>query len=90
MDLSEFAQVPVIDVGPLVSDTAGAAVAAQIGAACRECGFFYIVGHGVDEKLCRQLEELARQFFAQERNREDADRDVAGRPGVARLFPGRR
>jgi isopenicillin N synthase-like dioxygenase len=39
--------------------------AEQIGTACRECGFFYVVGHGVDESLCRQLERLSREFFTQ-------------------------
>ena len=66
MNLSEFSQVPVIDVAPLVSRAAERAeTATQIGAACRESGFFYVVNHGVDESLCRQLEELSRQFFAQ-------------------------
>ncbi len=41
-------------------------MAAQIGEACREHGFFYIVGHGVDEALEAQLEELSRRFFAQD------------------------
>jgi isopenicillin N synthase-like dioxygenase len=66
MNLTEFSHVPVIDVAPLVNDTAERArTAEQIGTACRECGFFYVVGHGVDEPLCRQLEALSRQFFAQ-------------------------
>jgi isopenicillin N synthase-like dioxygenase len=41
-------------------------VAAAIGDACRKFGFFYVVGHGVDEELQRQLEEVSRQFFAQD------------------------
>ncbi len=41
-------------------------VAAQIGQACREWGFFYIVGHGVDEELQQRLENLSRRFFAQD------------------------
>jgi isopenicillin N synthase-like dioxygenase len=66
MSLSEFSRVPVIDVAPLVNHTAERAKAAeQIGTACRECGFFYIAGHGVDESLCRQLEALSRRFFDQ-------------------------
>ena len=36
----------------------------NLAMACRECGFFYVVGHGVDEQLCARLEELSRQFFA--------------------------
>jgi isopenicillin N synthase-like dioxygenase len=66
MSLSEFSRVPVIDVAPLVNHTAQRAKAGeQIGTACRECGFFYIAGHGVDESLCRQLEALSRRFFDQ-------------------------
>jgi isopenicillin N synthase-like dioxygenase len=66
MTLSDLSHVPVIDVAPLVHHTPGRARAAdEIGAACRECGFFYVVGHGVDEALCQQLESLSRQFFAQ-------------------------
>jgi isopenicillin N synthase-like dioxygenase len=66
--LADFSSVPVIDVGPLVADVAGGAglaeVARELGLACRECGFFYIVGHGVDERLSARLEHLSRQFFA--------------------------
>jgi isopenicillin N synthase-like dioxygenase len=62
----DFSHVPVIDVYDLVTRAQRrSAVAAQIGAACRESGFFYIVGHGVDEMLQRRLRELARRFFAQ-------------------------
>ena len=64
-DPADFAQVPVIDLGPLVKGTSGRRdVAEQLGMACRECGFFYVVGHGVDEPLCARLEDLSRQFFA--------------------------
>jgi isopenicillin N synthase-like dioxygenase len=66
MNLSEFSQVPVIDVAPLVSRAGQQQqVAEHIGDACRQCGFFYVVGHGVNEALCERLESLSRQFFAQ-------------------------
>jgi isopenicillin N synthase-like dioxygenase len=66
MKLTEFSQVPVIDVAPLVNRTADRARTAEaIGTACRECGFFYVVNHGVDEALCRELEAVSREFFAQ-------------------------
>ena len=42
----------------------GAETAAQIDAACRQSGFFYVIGHGVDARLQQQLQELAREFFA--------------------------
>ncbi|MBX3411442.1 MAG: isopenicillin N synthase family oxygenase [Pirellulales bacterium] len=61
----EFSHVPIVDVAPLVANSAGqGAVAEQLGAACRECGFFYVVGHGIEPRLFVQLEELSRQFFA--------------------------
>jgi isopenicillin N synthase-like dioxygenase len=57
--------LPVIDVGPLVGDTGDRpAVAREIDAACREVGFFYVTGHGVDPALQRRLDETARAFFA--------------------------
>ncbi len=60
-------QVPVINISALVSHKDERhTVASQIGQACRECGFFYVVGHGVDECLQQRLEELSRQFFAQD------------------------
>lgn len=63
----EFSRIPIIDISALVLGTGDRnAVAAQIRQACRECGFFYIVGHGVDEALQQRLEQLSRQFFAQD------------------------
>lgn len=51
--------IPVIDINPLIGGTEGRhAVASEIGQACRECGFFYITGHGVEEGLQRRLEYL--------------------------------
>jgi isopenicillin N synthase-like dioxygenase len=41
-------------------------VARQIGEACKQCGFFYVIGHGVDETLQERLEEASRRFFAQD------------------------
>jgi len=64
---SSTATIPLIEISSLRRGTEERfAVAAEIGRACRECGFFYIVGHGVDEGLQQRLEELSRQFFAQD------------------------
>jgi isopenicillin N synthase-like dioxygenase len=58
-------EIPVIDVSPLVTGRGDReAVAGAIDAACREHGFFAIVGHGVDPGLLTRLEEQARAFFA--------------------------
>ena len=61
----DFSALPVIDVAPLAAGNAGKRqVAAQIDAACRQCGFFYVIGHGVDADLQHDLQNVARQFFA--------------------------
>ncbi|BAT56146.1 2OG-Fe(II) oxygenase [Nostoc sp. NIES-3756] len=71
----KFSQLPIIDINALVSRTKNpddktlkycASVAEQIRQACQDYGFFYIVGHGVDEQLQQQLEHLSQQFFQQD------------------------
>jgi isopenicillin N synthase-like dioxygenase len=56
--------VPVIDVEPLVGGSDPGAVGDAIDAACREHGFFSVVGHGIDPTLLPRLDALARGFFA--------------------------
>jgi isopenicillin N synthase-like dioxygenase len=73
--MAEAAGIPVIDVGALVGRGGDrAAVARAIGCACREHGFFYAVGHGVDPALEERLVALARAFFAQP---DEAKRAIA-------------
>jgi isopenicillin N synthase-like dioxygenase len=63
----DFSHVPILDISELVAGAGeGWAGAEQLGQACRESGFFYVVGHGVDEELQRRLRELSREFFAQD------------------------
>jgi isopenicillin N synthase-like dioxygenase len=58
-------ELPVIDIEGWNAQGEGAeSVAAEIGRACREWGFFHIVGHGVDETLSTGLQEAASRFFA--------------------------
>jgi isopenicillin N synthase-like dioxygenase len=60
--------LPVIDVGALVASGASveaeSRVATALDAACRELGFFYVVGHGIDPALLPALDRAARSFFA--------------------------
>ncbi|HIF33872.1 MAG: 2-oxoglutarate and iron-dependent oxygenase domain-containing protein [Pirellulaceae bacterium] len=58
--------LPIVDVSSLVAGFGSREneVAEQIGDACREHGFFYVVGHGVDAALQNRLEALSREFFA--------------------------
>ena len=61
-----------IDIGPLLgvstssteSPAAVLSVADAIDSACRNVGFFTVVGHGVAAGLREELEDLSREFFA--------------------------
>ena len=57
--------VPAIDVAPLLGGDADArrAVARAIGRACKDIGFFTIVGHGVDAALVQRMSDVSRAFF---------------------------
>ncbi|HNF98830.1 MAG TPA: 2-oxoglutarate and iron-dependent oxygenase domain-containing protein [Pseudomonadota bacterium] len=52
-------QVPIVDLR-----APRATVAKSIFDACRSVGFFYVVGHDVDEALTGKLMERGHQFFA--------------------------
>ena len=59
-----FSHIPAIDVSELaVGGQNRLAVAEHLGDACRESGFFYVVGHGVDAGLQSPLRERSRQFL---------------------------
>ena len=64
--VGDFSAVPVVDIGPLAASSGARRTATELGRACRDVGFFYIVGHGVSEKLQQRLERLSRTFFAQD------------------------
>jgi len=62
-----YSNIPIINISALVSGSEERhEVAAKIGQACRDWGFFYIIGHGVDEPLQRRMEKVSQQFFAQD------------------------
>jgi isopenicillin N synthase-like dioxygenase len=81
-------RIPVIDVSSLISGTEKRHhVATEIGKACREWGFFYILGHGVEEPLQFHLEQLSRQFFAQDLETKLAIRMALGGKAWRGYFP---
>jgi polar amino acid transport system ATP-binding protein len=58
-------RLPIIDLSLLrQGDVAREQLAAQLDFACREFGFFYLVGHGIDTARVDSLMSLSRQFFA--------------------------
>ncbi len=86
--LDPTSEVPVIDVSPLLARAGDQqAVAAAIGQACRESGFFYAVEHGVAEGLQRRLEEISHAFFAQDLDRKLKIRMALGGKAWRRYFP---
>lgn len=58
--------LPIIDIAPLYADDASAwpAVAEAIDRACRDWGFFYIVGHPISAERIDDLLSAAKTFFA--------------------------
>jgi isopenicillin N synthase-like dioxygenase len=64
----------VIDLSGLGSDDPAALrrVAAELGRACRETGFFYIRNHGVADDLVSGLFNVSRTFFAAPAAAKDA------------------
>ena len=60
-------QVPVIDFGPFLAGDLAARrrVAAEIGAACRNIGFFYLKNHGLPKELVEATFAEAKRFFDQ-------------------------
>jgi len=61
-------KLPIIDIGPLLDPAASAPdvsdVATRIDRACRDTGFFGIVGHGVSPSLQTDLQRASHEFFA--------------------------
>ncbi|ESQ45576.1 hypothetical protein EUTSA_v10010531mg [Eutrema salsugineum] len=64
--------LPVIDISPLLAkcddsdmmeDVGVAEVVGKIDRACRDVGFFYVIGHGVSESLIKKVKELTHRFF---------------------------
>lgn len=68
-------EIPVVDVGDLLSGKPGAAlaIAAQIQKACIGTGFFYISSHGLEAHLENLLKSM-KEYFAT----ADADKATAG------------
>ena len=63
----DASRIPVIDLGATFwgDQAAREKVAAEIGAACRDIGFFYIANHGIDQALIDGAFAQANRFFDQ-------------------------
>ncbi|BBZ61535.1 isopenicillin N synthase family dioxygenase [Mycolicibacterium monacense] len=63
---TSFTSVPTVDISGLQSDDRAEheRVAADLGAAARDVGFFYISGSGIDESLFDRMLAATKEFFA--------------------------
>jgi isopenicillin N synthase-like dioxygenase len=63
---TSFTSVPIVDIGGLRSPDRAQReqVAAEIGKAAREIGFFYVSGSGIDDELFERLLAATKEFFA--------------------------
>lgn len=80
-------RVPVVDVSPLATRAGSEAVAMQIDEACRDTGFFSVVGHDVPTDLVERLQRLAREFFALDEQEKAHIAMARGGPAWRGWFP---
>lgn len=73
---TDFSKIPVVDIAPLCDPGSALEsrleVAAQLHDACREVGFFYVIGHGCPSGVSDGVRAAARAWFArpaEEKNR---------------------
>jgi len=57
--------IPIIDIAPFFTgdDAKRLSIAAELDNACRETGFFAIIGHEVNEALMQRTRQMAVDFF---------------------------
>ncbi|CAD6335691.1 unnamed protein product [Miscanthus lutarioriparius] len=69
---SDFKSIPLLDISPLVEKIDDPSMANDkdllqvvrfLDDACKEAGFFYVKGHGIDESLMREVRNVTRKFF---------------------------
>jgi isopenicillin N synthase-like dioxygenase len=67
-------RIPIIDVSRLNAENERdwQQIAAEIGAACRGIGFFYLTNHGVSEKLIKDAFQKSAELFALDATQKDA------------------
>ena len=61
--MTSTSPVPVVDLAPWASGADRTAVAAAVDVACREVGFFQIVGHGIPTEVITAMRDATNAFF---------------------------
>ena len=62
--MTEFVEIPVLDLAPLINGGDTAALAEEFAKAYGETGFGYIVNHGIDPALRAAVFEASERFHA--------------------------
>ncbi|KAK3146732.1 hypothetical protein QOZ80_3BG0271020 [Eleusine coracana subsp. coracana] len=78
--LTEATGIPVIDLSPLAASDGVDALAAVVGAASRDWGFFVVVGHGVPLETVARAAEAQRALFSLPAERKEAVRRSEAEP----------
>ena len=80
------ARLPIVDMSPYLdsasTDEARQETAAKLDQACREFGFFYVTGHGLETDYLKSLLKLGHQFFELPEDRKDAIHIFKSQDGV--------
>ncbi|MEM1039169.1 MAG: 2-oxoglutarate and iron-dependent oxygenase domain-containing protein [Pseudomonadota bacterium] len=63
--------VPILDFSRFTDGEAGAFVT-ELGAVCRDTGFFVLTNHGIGDRLVANSFEMARRFFSLPQTQKDA------------------
>lgn len=61
--LLSLESIPVVDIQGLLCDSTRPEIIRQIGQACAEYGFFWIINHGIPDVVSNRMLEVAEEFF---------------------------
>ncbi|SLN38427.1 isopenicillin N synthase family dioxygenase [Pseudooctadecabacter jejudonensis] len=62
--MTEFTQIPVLDLAPLVAGTDTTALTRDFADAYGNTGFAYVINHGIDAALLRDVFDASQRFHA--------------------------
>lgn len=78
----ERTSLPVLDIAPFLDPNASLETrlneAKKLDKTCREVGFFYIKGHGVDPAVSNGIRDVARDFFGMSKGHKESIQMQAG------------
>ncbi|KAF2069787.1 hypothetical protein CYY_008894 [Polysphondylium violaceum] len=64
MSKIDIEKLPIINISLMETNEGKNVIAQEIQKACKEHGFFYICGHGIDQHFIEQLFDVVKRFFS--------------------------